>query len=131
MECFLVGPDGTSSAEGLFQVSEHLEEGHPRLYFRRRSARTQMSAQNALTSAEMPVKPVAGVQRQRNAGLLPCGLDGTLLLESLNESPQLFGVETPAWNAVSKANTRRSPTTPASRTLLATETPCTYAALLR
>lgn len=38
LECFLVGPDGTSTTEGLFQVGEYLEEGHPRLYLWRRSA---------------------------------------------------------------------------------------------
>jgi len=79
----------------------------------------------------MPVEPITGVQRHRNAGMFPCGLDGTVVQKSLNEGPKLLGVETSPWNAVAKPDTRRATTTPVSWTLLATEAPCTDAALLR
>ena len=46
-----------SRAECLFQVGEHLEEGHPCLCFRRRSACTQTRSQNALAPAQTPVQP--------------------------------------------------------------------------
>ena len=78
----------------------------------------------------MPVEPVTGVQRERNAGMLPCGLDGAAMQESLNKGPKLLGVETAPWNAVPKPDTRRATATAVSWTLLATEAPCTYAALL-
>ena len=131
LEVFLVSADGTSTGEGLFQVREHLEEGHPRLHPGWRSASTQMGTQDALTPAEMPIEPITGVQGQRDGGAFPSALDRSGLLERPDKSPQLLRTEATPGQDVAQADTRRSSATLPPGALLAADAPGADAASLR
>jgi hypothetical protein len=89
-----------------------------------------MSAQNALTLAEMPVEPITRVQRERDAGALPRCLNGSGFQQRLDEGPQLPGVETTPWKTVPQPNARGSSTALPPGALLAADPPGADAAVL-
>ena len=87
MKGFLVAPDRRNIAEFLFQVSEHLEEGHPRLNFRRRSPITEAGPQDALASGQAAINLIGGLQGGGEAGALPGVSEGAGVKDGLDESP--------------------------------------------